>query len=206
MTQKKISDNYNQKKELKIEAAEEQFAYFGYHKTTLEDIAGKVGIKKNSIYYYFESKEALLNEIIQRFYQAKISSFENSAKEKKTTKEKLKLFFTILISQIYKNNKKFNITPHAFIEIGRVVEESFKEFYDSAELYVTAIIEEGIKSKELRKIDSRDFAKTILRYLQAIEVYEYSKIDTKYIAEQTINKLQILIDKFIDLVVDGIKK
>ncbi|MBZ0180775.1 MAG: TetR/AcrR family transcriptional regulator [Melioribacteraceae bacterium] len=206
MAQKKISENYDQKKELIIEAAEEQFAYFGYHKTTLEDIARKVGIKKNSIYYYFESKEALLNEIIQRYYKSKISAFESEAAKEKSTKQKLKLFLTILIAHTYNENKKYNITPHAFIEISRVIEESFKEFYDSAELYVTTIIEEGIRSSQLKRIDARDFARTILRYLQAIEVFEYSKIDKKYIDEQTVNKLKNTIDKLIDLVFDGIRK
>jgi len=206
MAQKKISDNYDQKKELIIEAAEEQFAYFGYHKTTLDDIARKVGIKKNSIYYYFESKESLLNEIIQRYYQTKIVAFESEESKEKTSKEKLKLFFTILISQTYNENKKYNITPHAFIEISRVIEESFKEFYESAELYVTTIIDEGIRSNELKRIDAHDFARTILRYLQAIEVFEYSKIDKKYIDEQTVSKLKNTIDRLIDLVFDGIKK
>jgi integrase len=55
---------YDKKKEEIIEAGIKAFAVYGYYKTTLEDIAKMLGMKKNSLYYYFKNKEDLFREIL----------------------------------------------------------------------------------------------------------------------------------------------
>src|SRR3954452_6125337 len=44
--------------------AERLFAERGYEKTRMSDLAAKVGITKGLLYWYFESKEALIAEIM----------------------------------------------------------------------------------------------------------------------------------------------
>lgn len=51
------------RKELLLAVAFEEFAQSGYH-TTLSQIAKRAGIKKQTIYNYFESKDDLLYEVI----------------------------------------------------------------------------------------------------------------------------------------------
>jgi AcrR family transcriptional regulator len=46
--------------------AQEIFSKFGYKKTTLDDIANAVRKGKSSLYYYFNSKEDLFQEVIQK--------------------------------------------------------------------------------------------------------------------------------------------
>ena len=50
-----------------LHTATELFALQGYHGVSMKDIAHKVRIKAASIYYYYESKEVLMAEIISRF-------------------------------------------------------------------------------------------------------------------------------------------
>ncbi len=61
-------------KERILEAARELFGKFGYEKTTLEGICHKTGKAKTSIYYYYDGKQALLKDIVEReFAQIKES-------------------------------------------------------------------------------------------------------------------------------------
>jgi len=53
-----------EKKNLIMQTALEHFARNGYHATTISHIAKHAGISKGLLYNYFESKEALLKEII----------------------------------------------------------------------------------------------------------------------------------------------
>jgi AcrR family transcriptional regulator len=64
----RTSDKFNEIREITrqkiMETALELFANDGYHTTSISDIAKQAGISKGLMYNYFESKEALLKEII----------------------------------------------------------------------------------------------------------------------------------------------
>lgn len=48
-----------------IKAAEKRFARHGFHKTNMDEIARDIRIGKPTLYYYFESKDALYIEVIK---------------------------------------------------------------------------------------------------------------------------------------------
>jgi AcrR family transcriptional regulator len=52
-----------------IEAATKLFAAQGYHVTKVSDIVKAVGLTQAAFYLYFPSKEAIFEEIIQRYKQ-----------------------------------------------------------------------------------------------------------------------------------------
>src|SRR5580698_5170502 len=52
-----------------LEAAAKLFRRHGYSATTLRQIAGMAEIKAGSIYYYFDSKEAILDEVLEQGLQ-----------------------------------------------------------------------------------------------------------------------------------------
>ena len=52
-----------------LEAAAKLFRRQGYSATTLRQIAGLAEIKAGSIYYYFDSKEAILDEVLEQGLQ-----------------------------------------------------------------------------------------------------------------------------------------
>ncbi|MDF2572634.1 MAG: transcriptional regulator, TetR family [Sporomusa sp.] len=49
-----------------LNAAEPLFYSKGYHETAISDIAKKLGVAQGTIYYYFKSKEELLEALINR--------------------------------------------------------------------------------------------------------------------------------------------
>jgi len=48
-----------------IEAAEAQFRRFGYRRTTIDDITGRAGTGKGSLYLHFDSKQALYAAVVE---------------------------------------------------------------------------------------------------------------------------------------------
>lgn len=50
-------------------AAQDLFRKYGYHKTSVNEIARRAKIAKATIYKYFESKELLLQEILMEYIQ-----------------------------------------------------------------------------------------------------------------------------------------
>jgi AcrR family transcriptional regulator len=67
-----------------LEAAAKLFRRQGYSATTLRQIAGLAEIKAGSIYYYFDSKEAILDEVLHqglhRIFDAVKTALRDSGK------------------------------------------------------------------------------------------------------------------------------
>jgi AcrR family transcriptional regulator len=63
-------------------AAQDLFRKYGYHKTSVNEIAKRAKIAKATIYKYFESKELLLQAILMEYIQHSVQEImHNSAEE-----------------------------------------------------------------------------------------------------------------------------
>jgi AcrR family transcriptional regulator len=51
-----------------IEAAEQLFREDGYKKTSVNDIVKKVGVAQGTFYYYFESKDDIMDAVINHYF------------------------------------------------------------------------------------------------------------------------------------------
>jgi AcrR family transcriptional regulator len=59
-------------------AAQDLFRKFGYHKTSVNEIAKKAKIAKATIYKYFDSKEAVLHVLLMDYIQTSVSELVHS--------------------------------------------------------------------------------------------------------------------------------
>ncbi|MDF2875566.1 MAG: mycofactocin system transcriptional regulator [Sporomusa sp.] len=81
-----------------MDTALELFLSAGYEKTTVQDIVKRVNVAQGTFYYYFPSKEALLEAIFARYAKNMVNHIQSCHLENATVLEKLQL----LISHFYK--------------------------------------------------------------------------------------------------------
>jgi AcrR family transcriptional regulator len=62
----KITEAAKNRKNEIIEGAMKLFAQNGYYSTSLNDVAGRIGVTKATLYYYFRSKEEILGAVLER--------------------------------------------------------------------------------------------------------------------------------------------
>ncbi|MHB8062133.1 MAG: TetR/AcrR family transcriptional regulator [Ruminiclostridium sp.] len=62
-----------------LDVSEMLFSTKGYSKTTVNDILHKIGIAKGTLYYYFRSKEEVMNSIVMRFIDKEVKTAETIA-------------------------------------------------------------------------------------------------------------------------------
>lgn len=85
-----------------INTAENLFFSKGYIKTTINDILNEIGIAKGTFYYYFKSKEEVMDAIIMKIVNNDVTIAKKIAHDSKIpTIDKL---FQILLAQKPKNN------------------------------------------------------------------------------------------------------
>jgi AcrR family transcriptional regulator len=73
-------------KESILNAAQDLFRRYGYHKTSVNEIAKKSKIAKATLYKYFESKEVLLHSILMDYIRISVNEIIENASEE-TNKE-----------------------------------------------------------------------------------------------------------------------
>jgi len=59
-------------------AAQELFRKFGYHKTSVNEIAKKARIAKATIYKYFDSKEQILHALLMEYIRVSVNEIINA--------------------------------------------------------------------------------------------------------------------------------
>lgn len=97
-----------------LEVAARHFYEKGYHATTIEDITEEVGILKGSIYYYIESKEELLYEILLDVIEHGQAGVEKALKGVTDPAEQLERGLEQHIEAIIRNQTRVGLFFHEF--------------------------------------------------------------------------------------------
>jgi AcrR family transcriptional regulator len=83
----------------------ELFARQGFHSTSIANIATEAGISKGLLYNYFDSKEALIRELIIHGFEELFSVFDPDH-DGKLIRSEVK-FFTIELLEVLKSDTRF---------------------------------------------------------------------------------------------------
>ncbi|MBZ0199937.1 MAG: TetR/AcrR family transcriptional regulator [Ignavibacteriaceae bacterium] len=189
-----------------LEAARKIFSRYGYTKTTLDDIGEVVGIKKNSLYHYFKSKEELFETIIE--YEAGLyfdTMQKLVAKEKTATK---KIFAAVLDGRkaARQRTNLYQGTVSAKMELVGVIENSFNHFIEKQIQLLKDLLNEGIKNNEFVKHNAEIVAKDIVQMNLAIEQREYQKSKFELLTEIDHNDLDRCQSDLLNLILKGLRK
>lgn len=68
-----------------MDIAEQLFLENGYEETMVSDIVKKAGIAQGTFYYYFKSKEAVLDEITDKYINITVAGMEKISKQDNLT-------------------------------------------------------------------------------------------------------------------------
>ena len=152
-----------------LKIAREIFSKYGYKKTTLDDIANAVRKGKSSLYYYFESKEALFQAVITK--EANILARELDIVINRNTDPVDKLRDYILTKlTTFRSLANFY---HAIENDVTAVEfiEEVKKRYDQDEIrMIKRILIEGVRKNEFEIYDFNLAAIGITTAIKGLEM------------------------------------
>ena len=179
-----------------IDTAASLFHHKGYASTTLDDVAGELGISKAALYHYVGSKDELLSIIYtQAFDNVFKDTYEISSTDLPPD-EKLRVMIRNHINNIIiKDLSMFSVF---FSEESQLPEKDFKKIREEKKKYtriVEEIIAEGISKGMFKKADPTLQAYAILGMCNWI--YKWYKPD------QTTYSPEKIADHFISLLQQG---
>jgi TetR/AcrR family transcriptional regulator len=136
-----------------LHAALLAFRERGFHGTTLEDIAARLGVRKTALYHYFPDKEAILYAC-HRESLVELDRIVREAKRLRTAPEQLR---HVIKEHVRVMVDTLEGSPLAF-EVRAFGPEHQREMIAGRDRYERAVrgmVERGVKAGAFRKVDSK---------------------------------------------------
>jgi TetR/AcrR family transcriptional regulator len=135
-----------------VEEAIRQFGREGYHGASLDQIATAVGVRKQTLLYYFPSKEALLEACIAAAGAHLASEIATALEGKESYWDRAEA----VIHAVFRLADEWPEFPMFIREAGRLGPDAFERFaqvIDPLRLRAMDFLQTGMDSGEIRKQD-----------------------------------------------------
>lgn len=144
----RIVKEYAERRREIINAAQELFVSKGYNQTSVNDIMEKVGIAKSNFYYYFSSKDELLDALVDLHTEQHLAKWQEIIENPRLDAlTKLNKVFSIS-SNIKKEHRKLNLAllTAAYNDDNIMIRHFLnRRTIELAGKEVAKIVEQGIK-------------------------------------------------------------
>ncbi|MEN6561389.1 MAG: TetR/AcrR family transcriptional regulator [Acidobacteriota bacterium] len=138
-----------------VRAAETVFRRWGLSKTTMEDIAREAGKGKSTLYYYFQSKDDILEAMAQYELDRIIGLAREMIAGKKTAKEQLLAYVLTIFQEIRELMTPLNF-ERDLASVRAVIDRVGDKFIVLNEKVVEPILRSGLERGEFRSIQMED--------------------------------------------------
>lgn len=181
------------RKDIIIEKAATLFKEKGFKAASMREIADVVGVEAASLYNHIKSKNELLNIIcfdVANRYTQKMEEVENSKISSLVKIENLLRFhidgMINHFEEVYVSDREWKHLDNPYLSNMQNQRRTYRKRF-------AAIIEEGVKKKEIKKIDVATAVLIMLHAIGGIESWHRStqKISGKELEE---NMIKFLID------------
>jgi len=195
----KIVDYEKKKREI-IEKAMNVFMQHGYYTTNLSGIAKECGMGRTTLYQYFKNKEEIFLGVVQYILGILESDYKKILeKQESSFLEKIKQIFSTLVSRSYHEKNKMMMLSELTLILQRdganKAQEIQGQFSSGLIGKFKFLLQEGIKSKELKDIDTEIMACTLFALVKSM-VFHPSLFYNINIEDYLRN---------INLLIDGLK-
>lgn len=175
-----------------LDSAEALFISKGYDKTTIHDILTMVGIAKGTLYYYFKSKEEIMDAVIMRVIASDMKVAREIV-EKKDVSAFDKLLQILLSQSANANEKKsemikqFGTAENIFMK-QRALECSIQYICP----ILAEVIEAGNKSREFQALYPLESIQFLVAGIQTM-------LDER-MAKPTQEEMEIRLQSFVNII------
>lgn len=183
-----------------LDAAMETFSEKGFHKTRMADIAENSGLSKGSLYWYFDSKDAIIQSLMKRVFAPEVKEFTALLSDPRPAEERLYHYAERAGQDIIKMLKWMPLF-YDFIALAfrqKLIQQTISEYYQLNIGLLETLFQQGIDTGEFQLNSALDGAIAISAIVEGTIVLWFYDPDN-------IN-IQMHIKSNIRLLLEGIKR
>lgn len=153
----------DRRKEALVKAGYAEILEVGISATTLDSVVARAGSSKGGALYYFRTKEDLLYGVLEWLLRQLDRTLDEVAHTQASPRARLASELEVLFHSA-EVNRKLYLVLFDFVTLGARSERFrslFAGFFEKCRRREAAIVEEGIKQQQFRRVDPEDAAATV---------------------------------------------
>ncbi|MCL5268879.1 MAG: TetR/AcrR family transcriptional regulator [Bacteroidetes bacterium] len=196
MPRKANIENIAKRKEQIIKAAISAFARKGLKKTSMNDIVREAGISKGAIYWYFKSKDEIISELINAFFDPKEIEDLDKMLASGGALERINKLIEYSIQAIGKMKPFRPVIQEIYALAFRdqKIRKMARTSFEASAALIQKIIEDGVKQKEFRRTDPRKVTIAIIEVMEGATVLWFMGMIGDDFAERLHDGIDLIID------------
>lgn len=153
------------KRELIYDALEELMCTVPFKEISVDSIAKKAGVGKGSVYYYFESKDEILSDVIERSYRRAIREYLNNIVYERSALGRIKQLFKSVIRKDFSDSRQnLIITLHLHDDLLLHYKLKSVAVQELAPI-LTVLLEQGVEEGSIKMDFPKESAEIIVSVL-----------------------------------------
>jgi AcrR family transcriptional regulator len=181
-----------------VEAANRIFSRFGYKKSTLEDIAQAARMAKSSLYYYFKSKEEILQAVVEQEIELAMNELGSAISSHSTPQEKLRAYSVMRLKILNRLGNYYSVLQDEYVEQYSFIDKIRRKHDHNEMALIGSILAEGVQ-KGIFSV--QDVELTAFAIVTALKGFEYV-----WAVENNISETEESIDSLLEILFNGIMK
>lgn len=164
-----------------LDAALKVFARYGYKKSTLEDIAGELGLTNTSMYAYAESKRDLYEQTVRYVMLRWQGSVKQAVERETTARSKLATLCESALFYLAKDREFCDLLrndPSIFPMFPTV--DPYEEINGESVRMIARILAFGIATGEFRDMDADGAAEVLFSIYKNFIIHTYINAEEDY--------------------------
>lgn len=205
MADKKSKEIKKNSKEIILRSAKVLFAKQGFELTTVREIAGKAGINVAMVYYYFNTKEELHQNIIDDAFKSFSQSLKEGVGQGKGPEEKIYDVIKVYITFLHHDKDLHRIILRETISQSKHIDMIVKKYISRNFDLVHSIIKEGVQKGAFREHDTTLSTFSLIGMI--LYYFTYEPIFIRLISPEKRKKpiTEFLPEHIFNLFMEGVK-
>ena len=182
-----------------LDAATQVFVRQGFQHARMDDIVEESGLSKGTLYWYFKSKEDIINAILRRLFAGDLEHLESLLNAEGTASERL---VQLTNHRVIGLKRMSSLVPiifefYAVAVHQQWVKQFISEYFKHFRTLLEELIQQGIDRGEFRHVNARNAAISFAS--------QYEGLTLHWMMDPQTVQWEILSEDSIPMLLDGLK-
>jgi AcrR family transcriptional regulator len=182
-----------------LDAATKVFVRLGFQHARMDDIVEESGLSKGTLYWYFKSKEDIINAILRRLFAGELENLQSLLQAEGTASERL---VQLTNNRVIGLKRMSSLVPIIFEFYAAAVHQQWvkqfiNEYFGRFRTLLEELIQQGIDEGEFRHVNATQAAITLASLYEGLTLH--------WMMDPQTVQWEILNENSIPMLLDGLK-